>query len=62
MAAKKLFAVFALVLCIAYFAECGVIETNETGDSGKCNQQQDYRIKTCVVPTSATVAQNTMIA
>lgn len=41
MAAKKMFAVFALVLCIAYFAECGVIETNETGDSGKWSQQQE---------------------
>lgn len=43
MATKKMFAVFALVVCIAYFAECGVIETNETGDSGKCDQQLDYQ-------------------
>lgn len=42
MASKKMFTVLALVLCIAYFAECGVIETNETGDSGKCNKQLDY--------------------
>lgn len=42
MAAQKMFAVFAMVLCIAYFAECGVIETNETGDSGK-RDQHDHK-------------------